>query len=407
MIIASALAGGISTVQGVSESDDIKATLECVRALGAKADLVPIDMDAAKSVIKEREEMAGTPVGAFVGLSSLLNAHIDGRDTGNTELPVFPCNESGSTLRFFIPIALALTGGGTFTGTPRLIERGISVYEELFEGTGIEIEKGVDYITVKGKLTPGEFKARGNVSSQFVTGLFFALPLLESGSIVELITPVESRPYIDITMDALASFGIKIEEYRENVFRIPGNQKYEPGIRRVESDWSAASVLFAFNEGTSSLSVKGLNENSVQGDRVGKNYLWALRDAGERLDISSCPDLGPVLFSAAALRRGGTFTGTRRLQIKESDRAAAMAEELSKIGVDMVIGENEVEVHPAKLHTPGEPLSSHNDHRIVMALTVVLSVTGGIIEGAEAVNKSWPTFFDDMSELGLKTEIIE
>ena len=453
MLICAALAEGNSTVKAINKSDDVMATLACIEALGAQAELVPLDQEAAQKAVREHMKTKGLPaVGALVGLKDLVNAKVTGAACGarlaesgcgteragdaeaaegaegaggdeaaegaegagtaaacsGAELPVYPCNESGSTLRFFIPLALVLTGGGVFTCTPRLIERGISVYEEIFADKDISIETGEDSITVRGKLEAGHYQVRGDISSQFVTGLLFALPLLENGSIIELIPPVESRPYIDITIDALKEFGINILEFRENAFRIEGGQKYTPCDIRVEGDWSAAAFLFAFNEGGSSLSVQGLKETTRQGDHLGKDYLWALRDAGAKVDLSSCPDLGPVLFAVAALRCGGRFTGIRRLRLKESDRVAAMAEEMAKIGVDMeILDENNAFVYPSRLHTPSEPLSGHNDHRVVMALAVLLSVTGGVIEGAEAVNKSWPGFFEEMEELGLQVEYLD
>ena len=303
-----------------------------------------------------------------------------------------------------------MCGGGCFTGAPRLIERGIGIYEDLFSDRGISVDKTNNSISVRGKLSAGEYKIRGDVSSQFITGMLFALSLLNEESRIEVLPPVESRAYIDITIDVLKTFGVQVTEEKENLFTIRGGQNYQAGSYRVEGDWSNAAFLYAFNAVGNELEIDGLNEHSIQGDRVcvscfdqltGKSAATAEELS---IDLSNTPDLGPVLFAAAAALRGGYFTGTRRLRIKESDRAQAMAEELQKFGVQCMVGENEVVVLQSLLRKPEVPLNGHNDHRIVMALSVLASVTGGMIEGAEAVRKSWPEFFEVMRAAGLDAE---
>lgn len=372
LLICAALADGESAIEGIADSEDMRATLGCVSALGREYGLI-----GGSAVIYRREK--------------------DIR-----EAPVFPCRESGSTLRFFIPISLALCGGGTFTGTERLMQRGIGVYEELLGGKGIEIKKDAGSVSLHGGLRPGEYTLRGDVSSQFVSGLLFALPLLDGDSVIRVLPPVESRAYIDITIAALRAFGVEIEEAEKNTFHIKGGQSCAARSARVEGDWSNAAALLAFNALGGEVMVTGLNDDSLQGDRVCAEYLRRLEEPGAELELSGCPDLGPVLFAAAAAKHGARFTGTRRLRIKESDRAQAMADELIKFGIRTEIKENSVTIFPGKLRAPREKLSAHNDHRIAMALSLLASITGGTIEGAECEKKSYPDFFGTLEELGLE-----
>ena len=372
MMICAALARGQSVIKGVSDSEDMRATLDCIEALGAKY------------------EKTGNTV------------TISGRSAETPDGAVFACRESGSTLRFMIPPAL--TGAQVrFEGTPRLLERGIGIYERLLADKGIEISKDPGGITMKGALKSGEYTLRGDVSSQFVTGLLFALPVLDGDSVVRVLPPVESRAYIDISRAVLEDFGIEILENEPNCFLVPGGQKYRAHPALVEGDWSNAAALYAFNGVGGDVKVKGLNAESIQGDRVCLEYLKALDTPGAVLDISNCPDLGPVLFAAAAAKgHSADFTGTRRLRIKESDRAAVMADCLSHFGIETVLEENGVSILPGRIHAPKAALSSHNDHRIVMALTLLMSVTGGVIEDAQAVRKSYPDYFETLTSLGLE-----
>lgn len=369
MMICAALAKGKSTVSGIAESEDMLATLDCIRALGADCTLK----------------------------DGLLT--VNGTAERNTE-SLFPCRESGSTLRFFIPTALASNGRYTFTGTERLMSRGIGIYEDIFKEKNISVSKGDSYITVCGKLTPGEYNVKGSVSSQYITGLLLALPLLGEPSRIKIIPPVESRPYIDITVSVMKLFGVDVIEAAENEFFIPGGQHYAGRELCVEGDWSNAAFYCAFKAIGNEITVNGLNPNSIQGDKICLKHFKALEEADPVIDISDCPDLGPVLFALAAAKHGAVFTGTKRLKIKESDRAEAMAEELLKFGIICKVEENSVTVLDGELKAPCEPLSSHNDHRIVMALSILLSITGGTINGAEAVNKSYPDYFSHIKQLG-------
>ena len=374
LMICAALAEGESTIHGISESEDMLATLDCIAALGAR-------YEKLGDTVKICGKTGKTPEGA-----------------------VLRCRESGSTLRFFLPLALLDGKPAIFTGTERLMQRGIGIYEDIFCEKGITVEKNESSLKVSGVLRGGKYEMKGNVSSQFATGLLFALPLVESNSELHIVPPVESRGYVDITLDMIQRFGIKIEETEPNTFKIKGNQKYRAEDVEVEKDWSNAAFLFALNEVGGNVKVNGLSETSLQADKVCTELFEKLRKPNAVIDVSGCPDLAPVLFAVAAAKHGAKFTGTRRLKIKESDRAEVMAEELAKFGVRVETSENEAAVFSNGLSKPKTALSGHNDHRIVMALSVIASVTGGKIVGAEAVVKSYPRFFEDLEKLGAEAK---
>lgn len=389
-IIGAALARGESEIENVCLSEDIRATIDCARTLGASV------------VFDEATEKPQT----------IRIAGIAGKAKSGGE---FFCRESGSTLRFFLPLALSCrcnseknaSTPAIFRGSPRLIERGISVYEEAFKNS-VQFEKriadGNGEVSVCGKILPGKYALRGNVSSQFFTGLLFALPLLNGDSELEILPPAESAGYIDLTLETLKIFGVKVEKTAKNAWFIAGNQHFRAGKFRVEGDYSNAAFLYAFNALGGDVKISGLNENSLQGDKVCTQLLKRLTESFTEADLSDCPDLAPVLFAIAAAKHGALFSGTRRLKIKESDRAEAMREELEKFGAIVKIAENEVKIIPPPdgLQTPEFPLSSHGDHRIAMAVSVLFSLTGGTISDAEAVKKSYPDFFEDLSSLGIK-----
>jgi 3-phosphoshikimate 1-carboxyvinyltransferase len=284
-------------------------------------------------------------------------------------------------------------------GSPRLLSRPLSVYEEIAEKQGLTFERGPEGLTVCGRLKPGTFPVEGGISSQFISGLLFALPLLEEDSRIELIPPVESRSYIAMTREALRRFGVRTEQEGENTLLIPGRQRCTARTETVEGDWSNAAFFLAMG-----LDTEGLEEDSLQGDRVCREYFRALEQGRAELDLSDCPDLGPVLFAFAALHHGGVFTGTRRLRLKESDRGEAMKQELAKFGIKMAVEEDRITVG-CGVRPPEEELCGHNDHRIVMALSVLCVQTGGTIRGAEAVAKSFPDYFTQLKNTGVRMEI--
>jgi 3-phosphoshikimate 1-carboxyvinyltransferase len=208
-------------------------------------------------------------------------------------------------------------------------------------------------------------------------------------------------------MEALAVFGVKAQWRGEYTIAIPGGQKYKPSDERVEGDYSNAAFLEAFGLFGGDVDVKGLNENSVQGDKAYLPHFKALCEGTPEINISDCPDLAPILMSVAAAKNGVHLTGTARLKIKESDRGAVMAQELAKFGVPVTVGEDDITVEGGYFRAPSEVLSGHNDHRVVMSMAVLSSLTGGEIEGAEAVRKSYPDFFEVIKKLGIEVTYID
>jgi len=372
MLIGAGLAKGISIINNITLSEDIKATLSVLKALGSEYKI------EGNSVV-----MKG------IGHGNLKTEE------------VLDCRESGSTLRFFIP--LLLTGGQRtkFIGAKRLMERPLTIYENICKEQGVFHQRTEEALVLEGVLKATHFKVPGNVSSQFVTGLLYALPLLEEDSVVEVLPPIESKAYIDMTLEALKYYGICIER-KENTFFIAGGQTYVARDCVVEGDYSNAAFLEAFNLIGGNVSVEGLKEDSLQGDRIYKKYYELLKNENPVLDIAECPDLGPILMGMAAALHGAKITGTRRLKIKESDRGAVMAEELLKFGIKTKVLENEIIVFEGELREPNEILCSHNDHRIVMTLTTLCTIIGGMIDGAEAVRKSFPDYYDVIKNLGIQ-----
>ncbi len=376
MLICAGLAAGNSTVTGISHSQDMLATMELLGGLSAAC---------------TRREDDDTVV------------DVQGTDPRNAA-PKVPlnCRECGSTLRFFIPICLLSDKPVTLTGSSRLFERPLDVYADLCRDLGLtfDLDTIASKLTLKGPLRGGRFTLRGDVSSQFITGLLFALPLCAEDSTLSILPPLESRPYLDLTLAALALYGIKAEWLDDLTLHIPGGQTYKTTDATVEGDYSNAAFFHALATLGHHVTVTGLNPKSLQGDRVYRDFYPQLANGKPTVDISDCPDLGPILMAVASAKQGAIFTGTRRLRIKESDRAAAMAEELAKFGVSVTVGEDSVTVDPAGFHAPAEILDGHNDHRIVMALCTLLTLTGGTIRGAEAVSKSLPDYFDMLVSLG-------
>ena len=282
------------------------------------------------------------------------------------------------------------------------MERPQSVYEAICAEQGLAFRRHGDAITLQGPLQAGTFRVRGDISSQFITGLLLALPLLDADSRIELIPPVESRSYLNITVEALESFGVSAVWEGEYALRVPGGQSYAPRDVTVEGDYSNAAFFSALEMLGDPVTVTGLGR-SAQGDRIYQDYFPLLKAGHPTLDVTDCPDLAPILMALSAALNGCVLTGTRRLKIKESDRGTAMEQELRKLGANCVIEADQIAVFPG-IHAPAEPLCGHNDHRIVMALSVLLTRVGGVIRGAEAVSKSFPDFFEQLKNL--KIEVI-
>ena len=373
-LIGAALSKEKSVLSGVDYSEDILASIDCLKALGAeitiKDDTVIVNPDKFMKV----------------------------------ENPLLECRESGSTLRFFIPLSLCMGKEITLKGSTRLFERPLDVYEELCRDNDFKFKKVENSVTVCGNLKSGQYRIRGDISSQFITGLIFALVYLGDDSTIEIIPPFESRSYINLTVSALKSFGADIE-FKDEYNIVIRKSKLHSYSGEIEGDYSNAAFLDVFNHIGSEIEVKNLNPESLQGDKVYAEYFDKISDGTPTLDISDCPDLGPVLFALSALKNGAFFTGTDRLKVKESDRGRAMHQELKKLGGGLVFGDNMKTVPKQDLEYKGNIIDGHNDHRIVMAMSVILSKTGGEISGIEAVKKSYPGFFNDILKLGAEVEV--
>lgn len=371
-LICGAMTEG-SYIKNIEYSNDILATLDCLCALGA-------------DVKKEDDGIRIKNFNPFYADTATLN-----------------CRESGSTLRFIIPLCMLSGKKITLTGSNRLFERNLEIYADIAKQNGILFEKDDNSLTVCGKLKADNYKIAGNISSQFISGFLFALPLLEGDSTLEIIGEYESEPYVDLTLKALSNFGVLIKK-TDRIYNIKGRQKYSSRNITVEGDYSNAAFLDGFNLLGGSVTVDGLNEDSLQGDKIYKQMYYELKSGKKDFDLSNCPDLAPVMFALSTVFGGADFTGTRRLKIKESDRASAMACELNKFGVRVDVFENSVTVRADDLKKPDEILCGHNDHRIVMALSLLCSLTGGKIDGAEAVAKSYPDYFEKIKSLGIVVE---
>lgn len=392
-VLCAALADGESRLTGLAHSQDIDATLAAAAALGAQVE-------------------AGESWARIAGAAPL-------------QAPAAPvdCCESGSTLRFLIPLA-ALTGRPVaFTGRGRLMQRPQSVYQELFTSQALRFEQEGDTLTVAGPLRPGCFSLAGDVSSQFISGLLFALPLLDGDSRLCLKPPVESRSYIEMTRAAQSRFGVASAWLDEYTLAVPGGQAYRPRDMAIEGDWSQAAFPAALGVLAGDVTVTGLEPGTLQGDAV---ILDILRRCGGRaeavpggvrfqksalhgtkIDLADCPDLGPILMALGLLCEGETvITNAGRLRLKESDRIAAMEQELRKLGGRIESDGGTVTIRRSVLHAPAGPLWGHNDHRVVMSLTVLAAAAGlpVQIDGAEAVAKSWPGFFAAVRQLGVEVQ---
>ena len=445
MLICAGLAGGTSVISNIDFSEDILATIDCLTALGAEISRGDrsVTVRGISRVTVPRSISGGTLNQGCEKNALKMRSTFEEEDA-----VVLDCRECGSTLRFMIP--LCLMSGRTYhmRGSRTLLARPLTVYENICASEGLEFVKEEKQLTVSGILRAGEYEIPGGISSQFVSGLLFALPLLDGDSRIRLVPPVVSRSYIGMTMQAQEMFGISAEWEDDFTIRVPGGQKYRARDARVEGDYSTAAFFEALNlagtevtggdtadgepavidmaDGNSSgkdaagrrVNVEGLREDSLQGDRVYRQYFDRIEKGYAQIDLSDCPDLGPVLIAAAALQHGARLSGTRRLRFKESDRGRAMQRELRKMGVQVEILDNEILIpagteHPEELsdarncsgpfgvRRPDEPLDGHNDHRVVMALAVVLTKTGGTIRGAEAVKKSLPDFWERLERLGV------
>lgn len=392
-IICACLAPGRSVISNIDYSVDIRATIEGMRHLGAS--------------IKEDKD----------------TLFIDGIETFQYDGDVVNCHESGSTLRFFLPL-FSLTGKrATFSGSKRLIERPQNVYEMLFQEQGIDFVRTYSNIIIDGRLKPGELTLKGNVSSQFITGLLFALPLLEADSKIHIEPPFESRSYVDLTIQMLKRFQIIVEYEDAYTLAIKGNQQYQPTDVLVEGDYSQLVFWASLGVLNHSVETHGLDLHSLQGDKKTIDIFQSMNAGikvlddgyqfcpgtlnGTVIDLNDCPDLGPMLFALATQANGKTtFQNAGRLRIKESDRIEAMETELKKLGCSISSTFGTVTITgPVKLQG-NVTLHGHNDHRIVMALSILATIADEpiTIDDAQAISKSYPGFFKDLASCGIFIE---
>lgn len=381
VIIAAALASGTSRITGVNVSKDITATLSSMEQLGA--------------IFQWEDE------------TTLLISGIG--DNAPETIPVMDCGESGSTLRFLIPVALSVAAGGEFQGHGRLMERPQGPYFRLFDEKGISYVQKGNRLTVKGHLTPGVYALPGDVSSQFVTGLLYALPRLAGDSEIRLTTPLQSSGYVDMTVDALSHFGVTVIPTAQG-YLIPGNQQYVASDAAVEADYSQSGFFYAAAGMGNTLTVTGMNPHSRQGDRVILDFGKLLSAPGEvHLDVSECPDLVPPLAVWAALRKGQTtyIENAGRLRIKESDRLRSVTAVLSALGADIQEKPESLIITGKVSLSGGVTVDSWNDHRIAMMAAIAATVCEKpvTITGADSVSKSYPTFWEDYVRLGGQIEI--
>lgn len=374
LLICAGLSEGTSHIKNVAYSEDILATLDCLETMGA-------------TVNRGKDYVI-----------------ISGCSPTKSKAAEYKCRESGSTLRFFVPIAMLGEDESIFTGYGRLMQRPMTVYEKIAEEKGLYYKTENDYVKVKGKLTAGEYTVAGNISSQFISGLLFALPICEGESEIRLTGAVESRSYIDMTLDAMKMFGVSADWKNESTLYIKGGQSYKASDLTVEGDCSNAAFLDAFNCLGGNVTVNGLKADTLQGDWAYKQYFSLLKKGSPTLDIRNCPDLAPILMTLASELNGAVLKGTKRLKIKESDRGEVMKLELSRFGADIEVYDDEIIINKSELSAPEIPLDSHNDHRVVMSLAVLCSKYGGEIKGAEAVRKSYPDFFTVTEALGLEVK---
>jgi 3-phosphoshikimate 1-carboxyvinyltransferase len=405
-IICASLAKGKSKIDNVVLSDDISATLGAVASLGAEIKIDDSSNYSGRKLITINSE------------SRILS-----------EEKVIDCIESGSTARFMMPITRLDESSSTFTGRGRLIERPFNIYKNLFSEKGITYKdnEGKMPVYLSGKLVPGTYNLSGDVSSQFVSGLLFALPLLDDNSEINITGDLQSLPYIQMTIEVLKEFGISINhEYGYKKINIQGNQSYKAlPVYVVEGDWSQAAFFCVMGAISGQLTLRGLNLNSCQGDKVIMNILAKMgatpeiiekeiifnrsRLKGITVDVSQCPDLVPAIAVAASKADGLTsIINGARLRIKESDRLMTTCRELNNLGADIIEKADGLIIKGKPGLTGGKTYGS-GDHRIVMAVAAASSVCSGDveIEGYEAVKKSYPEFWEDFVSLGGEVECYE
>ena len=397
-MICAGLTGEETTLTGFMDSADMEATQRCLEALGA----------------------------SFARRGDTVT--IRGGARAPQPVPVMDCGESGSTLRFFVPIALSLTGGAVFRMHGRLGQRPMDIYRDLFVPRGVMWRMGVGAdgaaeLTVRGRMQPGAYVLPGNVSSQFVSGLLFALPLLQGDSTLEVTPPVESAGYIAMTLEALAASGIALEETASFCWRIPGGQAYHARSGCLSGDYSQAAVLLCAGAMGHDLQVTRLARQTTQGDRAVLDHLYALgaevdendegihvtggRLRGTVLDMHDCPDIAPILALTCQLAQGESrLTHCGRLRLKECDRLTATVSLLNSLGGCARVEGDDMVIRGVEALRGGVTVDGCGDHRMVMLAAIAATVCRErvTVTGVEALNKSWPEFLQVYASLGGRVE---
>lgn len=393
-IICAALSDGVSTIKPIYQSDDIKATINAVSELGAETELIS---------------------------DKLI---ISGKNIFSKQDITINCQESASTLRFLIPVAASGGVNATFTGSGKLPSRPIGIYLDCLPRFGVncQTQSGLP-LKLSGKLRAGNYKIPGNISSQFISGLLFSLPLLNNDSTIEITGPFESSAYVDMTINTMSKFGIEVEKLSHG-YKVPGNQIYRPTSYTVEGDYSQSAFFISAAALGDSIRILGLKKDSHQGDirainifrDFGANIKWDSNDLmvshsplhGIRVDASQIPDLVPILAVTACFADGVTeITNAARLRIKECDRLNAISKTLSKLGANIKETQDSLIIKGVKKLKSGT-VDSFNDHRITMALSIAAIMSNGYIRitNAQSINKSYPTFFHDYNRLGGSSNVI-
>ena len=366
LLICAAFADGPTTLVCPDTNRDIEATAACLRALGAE-------------ITRTREGYAVKPVETF------------------PDTAVLPCRDSGSTLRFLLPVVGALGVGAVFQMEGRLSKRPLSPLWKEMERMGCKLSwLGADRLHCTGKLNPGEYRIRGDVSSQFISGLLFAGALIPGQTKITVAGTLESRPYVDMTSQALETFGCRVVDLAVN----GGTVLVSPGEVTVEGDWSNGAFFLAANTLGSEIEVQNLSEASLQGDRAATVLLPRLKEGHCTISATDIPDLVPVLSVAAACCHGAVFTDIRRLRMKESDRVATITNMINALGGRAEANEAALTIYGTGLK--GGTVDCRNDHRIAMSAAIAATVCREpvILLGTECVEKSYPKFFEIYHRLG-------
>lgn len=388
-LLCAGLAAGTTQIQGILPSQDMEATCRALTALGA-------------SIVRQ---------GSLARVQGVA---------GRPKAPQGPvdCGESGSTLRFLIPAFALASAPARLTGRGRLPQRPLGPYGAIFHGQGLPFVQDETGVSFQGPLAPGNYGLPGDVSSQFISGLLFALPLLPGDSHIRIQPPFESRGYVNMTLQVMDAFGVQAAFLDGLTLRVPGNQRFTAPAAPflVEGDDSQAAFFLTLDAILGDVSVVGLSPRSIQGDRVMGEILARCGHVPGQpprplapfvADLGDCPDLGPILMTLGLFCQGESrLVNAGRLRLKESDRGTAMAQELSKLGGQASLAGDEIRIRQSRLR-PGPALSSHGDHRIAMALAVAAlgARIPADIQGAEAVEKSYPDFWKDLAAIGARVEL--